>query len=84
MDGIRQALITSLFPPGSSEKLIIHVKTYKDIQSSETSKDIKGTPRYLCLSRKSGFNTCVTYSLCFRKKEYNTTIKSKKKPERGI
>ncbi|KAL4211949.1 exocyst complex component Sec3-domain-containing protein [Rhizopus microsporus] len=52
MDGIRQALITSLFPPGSSEKLIIHVKTYKDIQSSETSKDIKGTPRYLCLSQK--------------------------------
>lgn len=68
-DGIRQALISSLFPPskmkkthawgihlspphvGSQEKLIVHVKTYKDIQSSETSKDIKGTPRYLCLTR---------------------------------
>ncbi|CAO3618885.1 unnamed protein product [Mucor fragilis] len=51
-DGIRQALISSLFPPSSQEKLIVHVKTYKDIQSSETSKDIKGTPRYLCLTQK--------------------------------
>ncbi|EIE80531.1 hypothetical protein RO3G_05236 [Rhizopus delemar RA 99-880] len=52
MDGIRQLLITSLFPQGSSEKLIVHVKTYKDIQSSESSKDIRGTPRYLCLTQK--------------------------------
>lgn len=37
---------------GSGEKLIVHVKTYKDIQSSENNKDIKGTPRYLCLTRK--------------------------------
>ncbi|KAG1089526.1 hypothetical protein G6F42_019947 [Rhizopus arrhizus] len=51
-DGIRQALLSSLFPPSSQEKLIVHVKTYKDIQSSETSKDIKGTPRYLCLTQK--------------------------------
>ncbi|KAI9254224.1 exocyst complex component Sec3-domain-containing protein [Sporodiniella umbellata] len=52
MDGIRQLLITSLYPPGGSEKLIVHVKTYKDIQSSDGSKDIKGTPRYLCLTQK--------------------------------
>lgn len=70
-DGIRQALVSSLFSPsnyledilynkylsyscllGSQEKLIVHVKTYKDIQSSDSSKDIKGTPRYLCLTRK--------------------------------
>ncbi|KAI8382970.1 exocyst complex component Sec3-domain-containing protein [Blakeslea trispora] len=51
-DGVRQVLISSLFPQGTSEKLIVHVKTYKDIQSSETSKDIKGTPRYLCLTQK--------------------------------
>lgn len=37
---------------GSGEKLIIHVKTYKDIQSSDDTRDIKGTPRYLCLTRK--------------------------------
>ncbi|KAG2192485.1 hypothetical protein INT47_002164 [Mucor saturninus] len=51
-DGIRQALISSLFTQGSGEKLIVHVKTYKDIQSSDSSKDIKGTPRYLCLTQK--------------------------------
>ncbi|CAO3701218.1 unnamed protein product [Rhizopus stolonifer] len=52
MDSIRQLLITSLYPQGSSEKLIVHVKTYKDIQSSDGSKDISGTPRYLCLTQK--------------------------------
>ncbi|GAA5808968.1 hypothetical protein MFLAVUS_002368 [Mucor flavus] len=51
-DGIRQALLSSLFSQGSGEKLIVHVKTYKDIQSSENNKDIKGTPRYLCLTQK--------------------------------
>ncbi|KAI7899871.1 exocyst complex component Sec3-domain-containing protein [Cokeromyces recurvatus] len=51
-DGIRQALISNLFPQGSSEKLIIHIKTYKDIQSTENNKDFKGTPRYLCLTQK--------------------------------
>ncbi|KAI8091056.1 exocyst complex component Sec3-domain-containing protein [Gilbertella persicaria] len=51
-DGVRQALISSLFPQGSPERLLVHVKTYKDIQSSETSKDIRGTPRYLCLTQK--------------------------------
>ncbi|KAI9481520.1 MAG: exocyst complex component Sec3-domain-containing protein [Benjaminiella poitrasii] len=50
-DGIRQALISSLFPQGSSEKLIIHVKTFKDLQSFE-NKDFRGTPRYLCLTQK--------------------------------
>ncbi|CEP09602.1 hypothetical protein [Parasitella parasitica] len=44
-DGIRQALVSNLFSA-------IHVKTYKDIQSSESGKDIKGTPRYLCLTQK--------------------------------
>lgn len=53
MDSIRQLLITSLYPQGSSEKLIVHVKTYKDIQSSDGSKDISGTPRYLCLTRNN-------------------------------
>ncbi|KAI8967455.1 exocyst complex component Sec3-domain-containing protein [Mycotypha africana] len=52
MSDIRQAIISSLFPSGSGEKLIIHLKTYKDIQPSDNSKDIKGTPRYLCLSQK--------------------------------
>lgn len=87
MDGIRQLLITSLFPQGSSEKLIVHVKTYKDIQSSESSRDIRGTPRYLCLTRKLDIHNSsinMTLNICIRKTKYNTTFKSEKKPKWSI
>jgi hypothetical protein len=38
---------------GGPEKLVVHVKTYQDISHSASSpEDMKGTPRYLCLTRK--------------------------------
>ncbi|KAI8990352.1 exocyst complex component Sec3-domain-containing protein [Pilobolus umbonatus] len=49
-DGIRTAIISSLFPASSGEKLLVHVKVYKDITTSSDSA--KGTPRYLCLTQK--------------------------------
>jgi hypothetical protein len=41
---------------GGSENLIIHVKTYQDIQAAGGNNDAKGTPRYLCLTRKKKNN----------------------------
>ncbi|KAI8888316.1 hypothetical protein K501DRAFT_329905 [Backusella circina FSU 941] len=50
---VRRALIAGLFSPDGPEKLVVHVKTYQDISHSASApEEMKGTPRYLCLTQK--------------------------------